>query len=140
MGLLFFAEPATTYDLDIFCYLRQQTRVLISLAPLYANLQAKGYMPKGEHVEIHGIPVQFLIPSTPLVMEALDQSVNKEFGGVPTRVFQYEYLLAIMVETGRAKDRARITQALESADPNQSKLTEILVRFNLFEKWSKIVE
>lgn len=38
VGLLFYAEPAVTYDLDIFCYLQQQTDLLINLGPLYKLL------------------------------------------------------------------------------------------------------
>ncbi len=139
IGLLFYAEPAATYDLDVFCYLGGQTSILVSLGPLYAALSAKGYMPNEEHVMIEGIPVQFLEPPTSLVQEALDSSLTKEFSGVQTRVFQYEHLLAIMVETNRPKDRARLTQALESAKPDQAKLQEILNRFNLNDKWARIV-
>ncbi len=100
---------------------------------------AKGYRPKEEHVEIEGIPVQFLEPPSALVREALDNAVDKDFGGVPTRVFQYEHLLAIMVETNRPKDRARLAQALESAQPDQARLKEILDRYNLNDKWARIV-
>ncbi len=113
-GLLFYAEPAVTYDLDIFCYLPGQT------------------------VEIEGVPVQFLPPPTDLVKEALDNALEKKFACVPTRVFQYEHLLAIMAETGRPKDKARLAGALESATPDQTKLNDILKRHNLLDKWAKI--
>jgi hypothetical protein len=88
---------------------------------------------------IEGIPVQFLSPSSELVKEALENAVEMEFDDVPTRVFQYEHLLAIMVETGRAKDKTRINQALESAEPDKTKLNEILKRHGLLDKWSMIV-
>jgi hypothetical protein len=138
IGLLFYAEPTTTYDLDIFCHL-PQTGILIDLGPLYANLAKKGYQPtKGEHVKIEGVPVQFITPPTDLVKEALDQAAEKEFAGVKTRVFQYEHLLAIMAETNRPKDRERIAQALESAPPDQAKLNDILKRHNLHERWARM--
>ncbi len=136
IGMLFYGEPATTYDLDIFCLLEQPLAIG---GPLHADLAARGYMPKDEHVEIEGIPVQFLEPPTDLVREALDNAVAKEIGGVSTRVFQYEYLLAIMVETGRPKDRERLTQALASAKPDQAELKEILKRYNLMDRWTRIV-
>lgn len=138
VGVLFYAEPATTYDLDIFCYLPHQSGLLIDLGPLYSNLARKGYMAEGEHVAIEGIPVQFLVPPTELVKEALDNAVEKEFAGVPTRVFQYEYLLAIMVATDRSKDRVRVAQALESAEPDRVKLEDILKRYSLLDKWTRI--
>lgn len=138
IALLFYAEPAVTFDLDIFCIL-PQTGVLIDLGPLYKNLEQKGYLPSGDCVEIEGIPTQFLVPPTELVKEALDNALEKVFAGVPTRVFQYEYLLAIMAETGRAKDKAKILVSLESASPDQAKLDDILSRYGLLDKWAKIV-
>jgi len=138
IGLMFYVEPTATYDLDVFCYL-PQSGLLIDLGPLYADLAKRGYQPtEGEHVSIEGIPVQFLPPSTDLVKEALDEALDKEFGGVQTRVFQYEHLLAIMAETNRSKDKLRIAQALESAQPDQEKLNDILTRHNLLDKWSRI--
>jgi hypothetical protein len=139
VALLFYAEPATTFDLDIFCHLKHDG-VLVTLAPVYEYLAGKRYFPKDEHVDIEGIPVQFLPPTTDLVAEALDNAAETQFAGVPTRVFQYEHLLAIMAETNRAKDRARIAQALESAEPDQAKLNDILKRHNLLDRWSRIVE
>jgi hypothetical protein len=137
VGMLFYTEPAVTYYLDIFCYLQQE--VLITLAPLYTRLAELGYESKQEHVIIEGIPVQFLPPTSPLVEEALEQAVGTSYEDVPTRVFQYEHLLAIMAETGRAKDRARIAGALESAEPDQSKLDAILRRYGLLDKWTKMI-
>jgi hypothetical protein len=139
VGLLFYTEPAVTYDLDIFCYL-PHAGTLIDLGPLYKRLAALGYQATPEeHVNIEGIPVQFLPPTTDLVQEALDNSVKKSFADASTHVFQYEYLLAIMAETGRAKDKARIALALESAQPDKVKLEDILRRHNLLDKWSRMM-
>ncbi len=138
IGLLFYVEPATTYDLDIFCYI-PKTGMLYSVGPIYENLMAKGYLPKGEHIVIQGVPVQFLPPTSDLVTEAIEQAADREFNGVPTRVMQYEHLLAIMAETGRGKDKLRIAQALESKTPDETKLKGILSTYNLLNKWSKIV-
>lgn len=137
VGLLFYTEPAVTYDLDIFCYL-PHTGTLINLGPLFKYLAERGYEAKGEHIDIEGVPVQFLPPTTALVEEAINNSVDKSFGDVRTRVFQYEHLLAIMVETGRPKDRARIALALESAAPDKTALEDILQRHNLLDKWRKM--
>lgn len=137
IGLLFYTEPATTYDLDIFCCLPKKGP-LIDFAPLHNHLSKLGYAIKGKLVNIEGIPVQFLPPTSELVKEALELSVKAEFAGVFTRVFQYEHLLAIMAETGRPKDRARIALALGSAEPNLDKLKEILRRHKLLDKWAKI--
>lgn len=93
----------------------------------------------GDCIEIEGVPVQCLVPPTELVKEALENASEIEFAKVPTRVFKFEHLLAIMAETGRAKDKARILVALESASPDQKKLDDILLRPGLIDKWAKIV-
>ena len=139
VGVLFYAEPTLTYDLDIFCHLPRSEGGLIELSALYDHLvDTKGYKVQGEHIVVEGIPVQFLPPSSDLLKEALDNAVEREFDGVPTRVFQYEHLLAIMVEIGRAKDRARVAHVLESAQPDTKRLKDILGRHGLLEKWSKM--
>jgi len=138
IGAMFYSEPAATYDLDIFCFL-PQTGLLIDLGPLYKALADKGYYPnEEEQIVIEGIPVQFLVPSPGLAEEALEQAVDRSAFGVPTRVFTYEHLLAIMAETGRGKDIGRISQCLESRKPDEGRLKDILTRHNLLGKWSKI--
>ena len=135
MGLLFYVEPFFTDDLDIFCHI-PQTGLLVDLAPLYRHLAKLGYEAEGECAAIEGVHVQFLVPPTKLVEEALENAVEKSAEGVPTRVFQYEHLLAIMAETGRPRDRAKIAAALDSAQPDEAKLQDILKRYNLLGKWS----
>lgn len=137
IGLLFYTEPATTYGLDVFCDLPKKGRQ-IDFTALYNRLSKLGYVTKNKRVNIEGIPVQFLPPMSDLVQEALDESVAAVFANVSTRVFQYEHLLAIMAETGRPKDRARILLALDSANPDPRKLKEILKRHKLLDKWAKI--
>jgi hypothetical protein len=66
-------------------------------------------------------------------------SLESEGADVSTHVFQYEYLLAIMAETDRAKDKARIALALESAQPDKAKLKDILRRHKLLDKWSRMM-
>lgn len=140
IGVLFYAEPTFTEDLDIFCYLPQREgSLLVSLGPVYDYLHKRGYETRAEHIEIEGVLVQFLEPATDLVKEALDNAVERDFDGVRTRVFQYEHLLAIMAETGRPKDKTRINEALESAEPDSEKLNETLKRHDLLDRWTKIV-
>lgn len=137
-GLLFFAEPAVTFDVDVFCHL-PQPGLLVDLAPLYKHLTGMGYETEDEHVRIEGVPVQFLPPTTPLVEEALENAVEMSYHGVSTRVFSYEYLLAIMAETNRPKDRLRIAVSLESATPDMEKLKSILSKHKLLDRWATIV-
>ncbi|OGQ22959.1 MAG: hypothetical protein A3I05_06145 [Deltaproteobacteria bacterium RIFCSPLOWO2_02_FULL_44_10] len=96
-ALLFYTEPALTFDIDIFVFLPgdQNTQTLINLNPLYVTLQAKGYQAEKEHVTIEGIPVQFIPVYNALVREAVKEASIKEYEGVKTKVLQVEYLLAI---------------------------------------------
>lgn len=137
VALLFYTEPTLTFDLDIFCHLPSQG-LLINLQPLFEWTSARGYKAESEHIKIEGVPVQFLPSTGSLVDEALDGAVERTFAGVPTRVFQYEHLLAIMAETGRPKDRARLQVSLDSKPADESKLTEILKRHCLEDKWRKM--
>ncbi|MBA3993622.1 MAG: hypothetical protein C0469_08850 [Cyanobacteria bacterium DS2.3.42] len=137
IALLFYVEPFFTEDLDIFCHL-PHTGTLFSLASAYERLGSLGYRADGEFIQIEGVLVQFLLPPTPLVEEALDAAIDVQVEGVPTRIFQYEHLLAIMAETHRPRDRAKVAAALDCATPDQEKLHQILARYNLVEKWTKI--
>jgi hypothetical protein len=60
MGATFYVEPLLTFDLDIIVLLPQMNSGLLTLAPLYEALRAKGYMEEEECVLIEGVPVQFL--------------------------------------------------------------------------------
>jgi hypothetical protein len=137
IGFLFYCEPALTEDLDIFCFLPRAT-VLITMEPLYGWAKDHGYKVHQEHIIIEGIPVQFLEPPSNLEEEALVQAADDTFSDVPTRVFQYEHLLAIACKLGRPKDKLRIVMALESRKPDDSKLQDILRRHNLLDKWSAV--
>lgn len=46
-----------------------------------------------------------------------------------------EHLVAIALQTGRAKDFARILQFLEQNAIDRSKLDQLLTQFNLVDKW-----
>ncbi len=137
VALLFYVEPFLTEDLDIFCHLPSQGS-LVSLAPIYAHLEKLGFRPDGEFMTIEGVLVQFLVPPTALVEEALENAIETQVEGVFTRVMQYEFLLAIMVETNRPRDRLKLMQALDSADPDQTTLFDILKRYNLLERWHQL--
>lgn len=137
IALLFYVEPFFTEDLDIFCHL-PQTGTLLTLAPVYERLGALGYVADGEFMQVEGVLVQFLLPPTALVEEALSAAAVVQVEGVSTRIFSYEHLLAIMVETNRPRDRAKIAAALDCVEPDYEKLSDILHRYNLEERWRKI--
>jgi hypothetical protein len=134
----FYVEPVSTFDLDIFFAVDDVTvDEVFSLAPLYSYLATLGYQVVGEAVEIEGWPVQFLPAFNRLLEEALAQATEIQFKGTPTRVMRAEHLVAVMLQTARAKDYARIIQFLEEEAINLSLLTSILARHGLTEQWKE---
>ncbi len=134
MAAIFYVEPFTTYDLDIF-FAAGSSGGVVTLTPVYEYLTAAGYEAEGEAVNIEGWPVQFPPTYNPLVAEAVEQAVEIKFKGTPTRVFSAEHLVAVMLQTGREKDYARAAKFLEEGVVDVERLTGILSRHGLTEKW-----
>jgi hypothetical protein len=136
MGAVFYIEPILTYDLDVFIMTRAEADMQ-PLAALYRYLKKKGYPPRQEQVIIEGIPVQFLPAFNELLNEAVREARKITYQGTETRIMSVEHLMAIMLQTGRAKDRERLFKVLEEADIDQVKLARILKRFGLQEKFKQ---
>lgn len=136
MAAMFYAEPVSTYDLDVFVLLPKQGG-LLTLSPLYEALRAQGYTEQGECVMIEGVPVQFLPAYNGLLDEALDQARETFYESVPTRVMRVEHLIAICLQTGRAKDRERVHLFLKEAAIDFALLQSILQRHGLEGKWQQ---
>jgi hypothetical protein len=108
---------------------------ILSVSELYEHLQARGFTVQDEYIVVNDWPVQFLPATTPLELEALEQAVVAETEGVECRVMTAEHLLAICLQTGRAKDFARIVQFIEQEVIDMAKLLPILDRHGLSPKW-----
>ncbi len=138
VGATFYLEPVATLDVDIFVPLKAEAGSLIlSPQPIFDYLKAHGGILEGEHVVVAGWPVQFLPPNTPLVEEALAQAVERDVAGTIARVFTAEHLAAIALQTGRAKDKARLLSFVDSGVLNSERLQAILARHNLVAAWTK---
>ena len=136
VGATFYIEPVATLDVDIFILLRPEANQLIaSLDPIFEYLKARGSTFQGEHVMVAGWPVQFLPPITPLVDEALEQAVERDVDGTPARVFTAEHLAAIALQTGRARDKARLLQFIEAGVIDPGRFEAVLRRHNLIDRW-----
>lgn len=104
-AVIFYTEPIATEDIDVFVHVRAGQSVLMEFEPLFDYLRERGYEIKGEHAYIEGFPVQFLPISKNLINEAVIGANEFELsGGVTVRVMSPEYLVAIMLDTGRLKD------------------------------------
>jgi hypothetical protein len=85
VALLFYTEPALTYDLAVFCLLNNTNTPLVSLAPAYDWLRQRGYTEDKEHMIVEGTPIQFIPAYNPLVGDAVLSAAQRQFKGVPTR-------------------------------------------------------
>lgn len=131
IAALFYIEPITTFDLDIFIVLPESKSRLVSLSPLYSWLEERGYRPEKEQIAIEGVPVQFIPVYNDLVEDAVSDSMEKRYGETVTRVVRPEYLLAIMLQTLRNKDKDRILKFIEEAEMSESMLEDIMEKYDL---------
>lgn len=138
MALLFHDEPVLTYDLDVFCAIPSQG-TLVSLGPIYAALEARGYRAEAEAIVIGGVPVQLLPPYNELIAEALDEAAPLSFEGVKVRVVRLEHLMAIMLQTNRPKDRERLAAIADSGAIDRERLNAILSRHRLSAAWNELI-
>lgn len=140
MGAAFYMEPFVTYDLDVFFTTPRLSDAssLIDLSPLYRYLKGRGFLPRAEHVVIEGIPVQFLPADSILLREAVLEATVKRVGSVRARVMRPEFLIAIMLSVGRAKDKLRASAMLEQAQLDLVALEQIVTRHKLLSGWRAI--
>jgi hypothetical protein len=135
IGAIFYMEPFLTYDLDVFVVLPAGGASILTLGPLYAALRQRGYREEGECVNIEGVAVQFLPAYNALIEEALARARAVFYEQTPTRVLGAEHLVAIMLQTGRDKDRQRFSTFLREADLDRNSLEDILRRHQLASRW-----
>ena len=139
VAAIFYIEPLNTIDLDIFFHVKDSGHLDI-LRPLYSYFKALGYEISGEAIEIEGWPVQLLPAFNSLVEEALEQANEIKFQRTRTRVMRAEHLMAIMLQTGRLKDFARLAQFVESRKYDLESLNVILTRHGLLDKWKEFAD
>jgi hypothetical protein len=138
VGAIFWLEPITTKDVDVFVALPTAPgSILLTLAPIYQDLQRRGFSPEGQFIIIEGWAVEFVPPGTPLVEEALAQAVERDVNGVVTRVFTAEHLAAICLQVGRPKDHERVIRFVEAGALDAGLFEAILRRHHLMDQWRK---
>lgn len=135
VGATFYLAPAATADLDLFVRLPGETGLLVSLSPIYKYLRSRGCAEQDEYILVGDWPVQFLPLRNALQEEAVNQAISTDVDGVPTRVISAEHLVAIALETGRAKDHTRILQFMEQGAVDREKLKDVVGRHGLSLKW-----
>lgn len=135
VGATFYLEPVATLDVDVFIAVRpEEGKALISPQPIFEYLKKHGGTMQGEYIVVAGWPVQFLPSGTPLVEEALQESVERDVDGTTAHVFTAEHLAAIALQTGRAKDKARLLQFIEAGALDAARFQAILSRHGLIDR------
>ena len=138
VGATFYLEPVATLDVDVFVSFKPEAgSVIVSPQRIYDYLTARGGVVQGEYIVISGWPVQFLPPASPLGEEALAQAVEKDVARTSVRVFTAEHLAAIALQTGRAKDKARLLQFIEAGVLDSDRFQAILTRHGLTAAWRR---
>jgi len=141
VGASFYIEPLETEDVDVF--MPFPGAFLISPQPMIdyfrqhgATLPASNEASAGQ-VLYHGWLVQFLPPSGTLAEEGIAQAVSFEVDqNLRARVMTLEHLAALALQTGRAKDKARLLQFLESGKLDMSRFTSIVGAHGLTGLWT----
>jgi hypothetical protein len=132
----YYIEPVLTYDLDVFfAPAREGVDVL---APIYEYSKERGYVSEAEAILIEGFPVQFIPAYNELVREAVADAATLKYRDVKAKVVKAEYLVAIALQTGRAKDRERVIRLLEEARLDRAFLEGILEKHGLAGKLKKL--
>jgi len=140
IAAIFYIEPVLTYDLDLFIVLHKKAnnKKLIELSPIFEYLKQKGYIWKGEHIIVEGIPVQF-IPADNLEREAVKNANETVYHRIKTKVLTPEYLIVILLRAGRQKDIDKINKMIAQAKIQKTVLKAILEKYNLSEKYHTLI-
>jgi len=137
VAAIFYIEPINTRDLDVFFQVMTSGDDLMMLVPIYDYLARLGYGAEGDAVRIENWSVQFLPVFNSLIDEAVSEAQIVLHRGVETRIMQAEHLMAIMLQTGRGKDFARLIEFVRQDVFNESRLLEILRKHDLSANWEQ---
>ena len=92
VGAIAYLEPFLTQDVDVFMsFSTTAAGLIVSPAPIYEYLAARGYRAEREYIRIEGWLVQFLPTERPLYAEALALALGRDVDEVPVRVFSAEH-------------------------------------------------
>lgn len=132
-------EPISTIDLDIFFFLREKNdSPILSLNTIYEYAKQKGFSFDHEFVNIYGWLVQFVEAShSRLWTEAIENADVIKIENQNAPVIDKEYLVAMWLYAGRAKDYQKIAMFYEADFLDKTKLFGILEKHDLTAKWNK---
>jgi len=116
----YYIEPSVTYYLDLIVNIIKDGNPLTPLTEIYEWSKKNNFKTEGEHIVIEGVPVQFLLPYHDLVVEALEKRREITLFDEKTFILGPEYLMAIMLQTGRASDKERLARFFDESEYDES--------------------
>lgn len=137
IGAVFYIEPFATQDIDVFVMMDTEPTGLVTKIPGWDYLKERGYTEiRSEAIVVEDWPVQFIPVTDPLAEEAYLNAETLDFEGEPVRVVLAEHLVAIMLRTGRPKDRARAEMFFSQKSVDSDLLVDIIKRHGLEKEWA----
>jgi hypothetical protein len=135
MAQMRYTEPVATLDAAVLVLLAPDAG-LDALGPIYGFCKARGYLPRGEAVQVGDWPVQFIPTFGPLTEEAVREAETGKIEGISVRVVSAAHLAAIALSVGRAKDHTRILALLESKATTRAAVDALAARHGLQDRWA----
>jgi hypothetical protein len=137
MAHFYYIEPSVTYDLDLIIHMPDESE-LNPLHKIYEWSRENNYETDGEHIIIEGMAVQFLLAYNDLVKEALTNRSEIIIFDENTFILKPEYLMAIMLQTGRAIDKERFIRFLNEADYDENLFLRIAEKYRMIKEYEKV--
>ena len=135
MAQMRYTEAVATMDADFLVALPEEGHRLDVLAPIYSFCLAKGYQPAGDAIQVGSWPVQFIPVFDKLLTDALYSAESGQIDGVPIRVVRADFLAAVALSVGRAKDHTRILALLESECVTMADIASLAAQYDLEDRW-----
>lgn len=131
-----YTEAVVTVDADVLIDVPDGERLDL-LGPVYAFCAARGYVAEGGALRVGVWPVQLIPTYSALSEEALANAEEAELDGVRVFVVGADYLAALALGVGRAKDLARILALLESGSVTLERIGTLVARHGLAPTWER---
>jgi hypothetical protein len=135
-----YLEIFSTVDFDFFVHIVGTVSSLDPIRPIIDYLTPRGYPLKGVEFDIDGDLIQFVPFTSALTEEATERANVVEVGNIKLRVFSAEYLVAVMLETGRLKDLSRAKIFWDQGAVDVDELKILINRFKLEDKWQRLMQ